>query len=78
MTSTEVFRNPLFDLKKTVDNDVDFLLGAIFGQILGHVSTLYITRKVLKPSPIQEVKLSQRLFLRAPEFKAKIKEVLGV
>jgi hypothetical protein len=40
-----VLRNPLFDLKKTVDNDVDFLLGAIFGQIVGHVSTLYITRR---------------------------------
>lgn len=72
------FRSPLIDLKKTVDNDVDFLLGAVFGQIIGHVSCLYITRKVLKPSSVQEVKLNQRLFSKAPEFKAKIKEVVGV
>ena len=74
----DVFRNPLYDLKMTVENDVDFLLGAVFGQITGNVSNLYVLRKVPRPSPIQEVKLNQRLFSKAPEFKAKIKEVLGV
>jgi hypothetical protein len=33
-------------------------------------------RSVLRPSPEQEVKLNYRLFSKAPEFKAKIQEVL--
>ena len=73
-----VFRNPLYDLKLTVENDVDFLLGAVFGQIIGNVTNLYVIRNVPRPSPMQLDKLNQRLFSKAPEFKAKIKEVLGI
>ncbi len=30
----QVFQEPLYDLKKTVINDLDFLLGAFFAQVI--------------------------------------------
>jgi hypothetical protein len=72
----QVFRNPLYDLKKTVESDIDFILGGVFGQIIGNAGCLLMLRSVLRPSPEQEVKLNYRLFSKAPEFKSKVQEAL--
>ena len=74
---TEVFRNPLYDIKKSVDSDIDFLLGAVIQRIIGHSSLLYFTRKARTPTKEQYVKLNYRLFSRASEFREKILKIVG-
>jgi hypothetical protein len=43
----DVFLNPNYDLKETVENDTDFLLGAVLSQIINRISYLYAIRNVL-------------------------------
>jgi hypothetical protein len=40
LEKTKVFLNPEYDLKKTVENDADFLLGATFSEIIDHMNWL--------------------------------------
>ena len=37
----QVFHNPLYGLNETIGSDIDFMLGAVFGQIISHSSWLY-------------------------------------
>jgi hypothetical protein len=72
----QLFHNPLYDLNETVGSDIDFMLGAVFGQIISHSSWLYYVRGVLKPTPEQYIKINYRLFSKAPEFRTKILEIV--
>ena len=72
----DVFLNPLYDLE-TVENDTDFLLGAVLSHIINQVSFRYVTRNVSVPSDEQAIKINHRLFSRAPEIRAKILQILG-
>ena len=42
----QVFQDPLYDLKKTITNDLDFLLGAFFAQVLLFYSVYCSTTKI--------------------------------
>jgi hypothetical protein len=46
----QVFQDPLYDLKKTVINDLDFLLGAFFAQVLLFYSVYCSNNKDIKPT----------------------------
>lgn len=72
----QVFHNPLYDLNETVGSDIDFMLGAVFGQIISRSNWLYYVRRVLKPTPEQYIKINSRLFSKAPEFRTKILEIV--
>ena len=45
----QVFQNPINDIKKTVTNDLDFLLGAFFAQVLLFYS-VYCSNKDIQPT----------------------------
>ncbi len=72
----QVFHNPLYDLNETVGSDSDFMLGAVFGQIISHSSWLYYVRRASRPTPEQFIKINSRLFSKAPEFRTKILEIV--
>ena len=72
----QLFHNPHYDLNETVGSDIDFMLGAVFGQIISHSSWLYFVRRVLKPTPEQYIKINCRLFSKAPKFRTKILEIV--
>jgi hypothetical protein len=72
------FHNPNFDLQKSVQNSADFFLGAIFGEIIDRTSCRFLVRNVLKPSESQIDKLNYRLFTKAPEFRKKVMETVGI
>jgi hypothetical protein len=72
----QVFHNPLYDLNETVGSDIDFMLGAVFGQILSHSSWLSYVRRASRPTPEQHIKINSRLFSKAPEFRTKILEIV--
>ena len=46
----QVFQDPLYDLKKTVITDLDFLLGAFFAQVLLFYSVYCSNNKDIKPT----------------------------
>ena len=46
----QVFQDPLYDLKKTVTNNLDFLLGAFFAQVLLFYSVYCSNNKDIKPT----------------------------
>jgi hypothetical protein len=73
---TKAFLNPDYDLKKTIENNTDFLLGVTLTQILDHISWLIYTNKTPKPTGEQLRKLNSRLFSMAPEFKKTITKIL--
>jgi hypothetical protein len=75
---TKVFLNPEYDLKKTVENDADFLLGATFSEIIDHMNWLIYGSKTPKPTHDQLQKLNRRLFTMAPELKATIIKMVGL
>jgi hypothetical protein len=69
LEKTKVFLNPDYDLKKTVENDTDFLLGATLAQIIDHMNWLMYASKTPEPNGEQLRKLNSRLFSMAPDFK---------
>jgi hypothetical protein len=73
----EVFLNPDYDLKETVENDTDFLLGAVLSQIIQNISRRYALRNISGPSDEQAIKINRRLFSKAPEIRAKLFQILG-
>ena len=73
----KVFINPEYDLKETVENDTDFLLGAVLSQIIQTISRLYVLRNVSGPSEDQCIKINHRLFSKAPEIRSRIFQILG-
>ncbi|MDQ4013097.1 MAG: hypothetical protein M3146_05150 [Thermoproteota archaeon] len=78
LEETKVFLNPDYDLKKTVENDTDFLLGATFSEIIDHMNWLIYGSKTPKPKQEQLQKLNRRLFSMAPEFKNTIIKTVGM
>jgi hypothetical protein len=76
---TKVFLNPDYDLKKTVESDVDFLLGATCAEIIDHLNWLIIYgSKTPKPSKEQLEKLNRRLLSMAAELKDSIIKMTGI
>ena len=71
----QVFQDPLYALKKTVINDLDFLLGAFFAQVLLFYS-VYCSNKDIKPTIEESHQLNYELFLKAEEYKNIIKEIM--
>jgi predicted membrane channel-forming protein YqfA (hemolysin III family) len=74
---TEVFRNKKYNLNKTITNEIDFLLGAVFSQIIQTYS-LFCTNRNIKPSMEQLEEFNVYLFSRAPEFKDVIIKLAGL
>ena len=73
----EVFRNPTYDLNKTIENELDFFLGAVLGEILERY-TQYLLNKHIKPSTEEFAWINQTLFSRANEFKDLIRKIVQV
>jgi len=71
----QVFQDPLYSLKKTVTNDLDFLLGAFFAQVLLFYS-VYCSNKDIKPTIEESHQFNYELFLKAEEYKTMIKEIM--
>ena len=73
----QVFQDPLYDLKKTVTNDLDFLLGAFFAQVLLFYS-VYCSNKDIKPTVEESSCLNYELFSKAEEYKNMIGELMVI
>ena len=71
----QVFQDPLYDLKKTVTNDLDFLLGAFFAQVLLFYS-VYCSNKDIKPTVEESSCLNYELFSKAEEYKNMIGKLM--
>lgn len=78
LEKTKAFLNPDYDLKKTVENDSDFLLGATFAEIIDHMNWLIYGSRTPKPTGEQLRKLNRRLFSMAPEFEDSIIKTVGM
>ena len=70
-----VYQDPSYDLKKTVANDLDFLLGAFFAQVLLFYS-VYCSNKDIKPTIEESQQFNYELFSKAEEYKTIIKELM--
>jgi hypothetical protein len=70
-----VFQNPLFDLKKAVEHDLDFLLGAFLASVLERY-TIYCLQRSIKPTNEEALKFNYNLFSRALEYKEMIRKQL--
>jgi hypothetical protein len=73
----QVFQDPLYDLKKKVTNDLDFLLGAFFAQVLLFYS-VYCSNKDIKPTVEESSRLNYDLFSKAEEYKNMIEELMVI
>ena len=73
----QVFQDPLYDLKKTITNDLDFLLGAFFAQVLLFYS-VYCSNKDIKPTVEESSCLNYELFSKAEEYKNMIGELMVI
>lgn len=71
----QVFQEPLYDLKKTITTDLDFLLGAFFAQVLLFYS-VYCSNKDIKPTIEESQQFNYELFSKAEEYKTMIKELM--
>lgn len=72
----QVFQDPLYDLKKTVTNDLDFLLGAFFAQVLLFYSVYCSNNKDIKPTIEESQQFNYELFSKAEEYKTMIRELM--
>jgi hypothetical protein len=68
----QVFQDPLNDLKKTVTNDLDFLLGAFFAQVLLFYSVYCSNNKDINPTIEESQQFNYELFSKAEEYKTMI------
>ena len=71
----QVFQDPLSDLKKTVTNDLDFLLGAFFAQVILFYS-VYCSNKDIQPTIEESSRFNYELFSKAEEYKIMIRELM--
>jgi hypothetical protein len=71
----QIFQDPLYDLRKTVTNDLDFLLGAFFAQVLLFYS-VYCSNKDMKPTIEESHQFNYELFSKAEEYKTIIKQIM--
>jgi hypothetical protein len=74
---TQVFRRKEYNLNETVTNELDFLLGAVFAQILLKF-TVYCMNRGIKPSLEQLEEFNITLFSKASEFRDLIKSLAGL
>ena len=72
----QVFQDQsLYDLKKSISNDTDFLLGAFFAQGLLFYS-VYCSNKDIKPTIEESQQFNYELFSKAEEYKTMIRELI--
>jgi len=72
-----LFQNPDYDLNKTVENELDFYLGAVMMGMLERCTFKLVTRAI-RPTPQEIIWMNRSVFSRAPEAKELIKQLLGV
>ena len=71
----QVFQNPINNIKKTVTNDLDFLLGAFFAQVLLFYS-VYCSNKDIQPTMEESEQFNYELFSKAEEYQNMIRELM--
>ncbi len=71
----QVFQDPLYDLKKSLTNDLDFLLGAFFAQVILFYS-VYCSNKDIQPTIEESSLFNYELFSKAEEYKIMIRELM--
>jgi hypothetical protein len=71
----QVFQNPFYNIKKKVTNDLDFLLGAFFAQVLLFYS-VYCSNKDIKPTIEESQQFNYELFSKAEEYQNMIRELM--
>ena len=71
----QVFQDPLYDLKKSLTNDLDFLLGAFFAQVILFYS-VYCSNKDIQPTIEESSRFNYELFSKAGEYKIMIRELM--
>ena len=71
----QVFQDPLYDLKKSLTNDLDFLLGAFFAQVILFYS-VYCSNKDIQPTIEESSRFNYELFSKAEEYKIMIRELI--
>lgn len=72
----EAFQNPTYNLNKTVESRVDFLLGTVLSGILERYA-VYLSNNKIKPTPEEFIRINKVLFSRANEFKEIISKLLA-
>ena len=73
----QVFHNPTYDLNRTVENEMDFLLGGFCASILERCCA-YLAKRQIMPTQEEFVWMNHFVFSRAPDFKHMIREHLGL
>ena len=71
----QIFQDPLYNIKKTVTNDLDFLLGAFFAQVLLFYS-VYCSNKDIQPTIEESQQFNYELFSKAEEYQNMIRELM--
>ena len=71
----QVFQDPLYDLKESLTNDLDFLLGAFFAQVILFYS-VYCSNKDIQPTIEESSRFNYELFSKAEEYKIMIRELM--
>ena len=71
----QVFQDPLYDLKKSLTSDLDFLLGAFFAQVILFYS-VYCSNKDIQPTIEESSRFNYELFSKAEEYKTMIRELM--
>jgi hypothetical protein len=71
----QVFQDPFYDLKKSLTNDLDFLLGAFFAQVILFYS-VYCSNKDIQPTIEESSRFNYELFSKAEEYKIMIRELM--
>ncbi|HEY5737168.1 MAG TPA: hypothetical protein VIS28_02730 [Nitrososphaeraceae archaeon] len=71
----QVFQDPLYDLKKSLTNDLDFLLGAFFAQVILFYS-VYCSNKDIQPTIEESSRFNYELFSKVEEYKIMIRELM--
>jgi len=73
----EVFKNPTYELNKIVENELDFLLGAVFSSILDR-NAMFLLERLVKPTNEEFIWINHFLFSRADQLKDLIRKILEV
>ena len=71
----QVFQNPINNIKKTVTNDLDCLLGAFFAQVLLFYS-VYCSNEDIQPTIEESEQFNYELFSKAEEYQNMIRELM--
>lgn len=71
----DVFNSTDYDLNVTVENELDFLLGALYGTIVA-INYVHLRKLRLKPTSEENLWTNRYIFSRAREFKDRIRKKL--